>query len=647
VQISPPDGATSVGLNAQVRLRFGGEIINPLSATGQTILLSDGINDALVPCSISFADNNREVLMVPHAPLLASTAYTLVVNGVEDRAGNLAAVPAAQFTTGEIADTSRPSVSRFSPVNNASAVPVNTPVIVELNEAVDPMIAVLSNNFRVTSLGVAIAGVRSISADGRLLSFVPNAPWPVGQQINVSVSSIRDYANNILNSNSASFTVAFSGDTNAPQVAGVSPVDGLINVPTNAHIVIDFDEPVQTTSIDQVSLEAGGVPVTVIRTLENANQRLRLVPRNQLPPQVVHNLSITGIADLAGNALVPVSTSFITESGADLLRPSVNLVEPLNGASEVGTNTDIMIRFNERINPLTVDAASFQLELNSNGVDVPGSVVVAPDLLSATFIPDANLLGTTAYRVRTFNGIRDLANNTLSSTSVPSTFTTASAIDNTAPTVETISPLDGLTGVAVNARVQVRLSEPLDVFSFDQSAIVVSAGGIPVAGSVSLNSSRNVLTFTPGSALAVSTGYDVVVSGFTDRVGNLVVAMNSSFTTSSDNTVDATAPAITSISPINGATGVATSSTIEFVFSEAINPLTVSTASVQLEFNSNGIDVPGSVSLSSDGLTVTFTPDSALSNAIQYRTRVFNALQDLVGNAYSGTSVPSSFTTSP
>jgi len=648
IQTSPPDGAGNIGLNALVRLRFGGEVINPLSVTGQTLLLSDGVSSDIIPCSISFTDGNREVLMVPHAPLLAAATYSLVVDGVADIAGNLAVVPVTQFTTGVDADTGRPFVTRFSPVNGASAVPVNTPMLIELNEPVDSITAQLSSNFRVTSLGVSIAGVRSLSADGRTLSFVPTVPWPMGQRIDVSVhSNIQDYAGNRMLNSSMSFTVAFSGDSTAPQVAAVSPVDGLTAVPTNANVVIDFDEPVQTTSIDAVSLTAGGTAVSIIRTLGNGNRRLTLRPANQLAALTEHTLTITGIADLAGNALVPVVTGFTTETGADLIRPVVNLIEPLNGATGVGTNTDVMIRFSERINPLTVTTSNFQLEFNNTGVDVPGTVTVAADLLSATFTPSAPLLGSTTYRVRTFTGIRDLANNTLSGSSVLSRFTTAVEVDTTAPSVTTVSPQDGQVDVPVNARVLVRLSEPLDVFSFDQSAVVVSAAGVPVAGTVSLNSTRNTLTFTPADVLSVNTTYSVAVAGFTDRVGNAVVPFSSSFTTSDSSTLDGTRPVVTSITPSNGATGVSTATMINFTFSESINPLTVSTGSIQLEVNSTGVDVPGSVALSPDGLTVTFTPDNLLSPSTEYRTRVFTSVQDLVGNVFSGTSIPSRFTTAP
>jgi len=54
---------------------------------------------------------------------------------------------------------------------------------------------------------------------------------------------------------------------------------------------------------------------------------------------------------------------------------------------------------------------------------------VAADGLSATFTPDQPLDPSTNHRVRTLSGITDLAGNTLSSTSVPSSFTTEADTD--------------------------------------------------------------------------------------------------------------------------------------------------------------------------------------------------------------------------
>ncbi|NOZ53322.1 MAG: Ig-like domain-containing protein [Gammaproteobacteria bacterium] len=49
--------------------------------------------------------------------------------------------------------------------------------------------------------------------------------------------------------------------------------------------------------------------------------------------------------------------------------------------------------------------------------------------------------------------------------------------------------------------------------------------------------------------------------------------------------------------------------------------------------------------VASDGLSAIFTPDAPLQASTLYRVRVFG-MQDLAGNVFSGSSVPSNFTTS-
>ena len=83
--------------------------------------------------------------------------------------------------------------------------------------------------------------------------------------------------------------------------------------------------------------------------------------------------------------------------------------------------------FNEGgINPLTVNDSTFFVERTTGGVlQIPGSVVVAADSLSATFTPDGLLQSSTSYRVRVLREVIDLVGNTYAGASTPSNLTTA------------------------------------------------------------------------------------------------------------------------------------------------------------------------------------------------------------------------------
>src|SRR5947209_12853 len=142
-----------------------------------------------------------------------------------------------------------------------------------------------------------------------------------------------------------------------------------------------------------------------------------------------------------------------------------------------------------------------------------------------------------------------------------------------------VSPPNGVTWVAVNAKIQVLVSAPVSAVSVTGSAIQVTSGSGSVAGTLSVGST--VLTFTPSSPLAVSTTYTVTVGGFTDLAGNAVQAFTSSFTTGSSAVADTTPPTVTAVNPANGATGVAVTSTVVVTFSKTVNPLTVATGTVR------------------------------------------------------------------
>ncbi|MDQ2695336.1 MAG: Ig-like domain-containing protein, partial [Pseudomonadota bacterium] len=419
--VSPPDGAMGVGTNAGIRVRFN-EPVNPLSVSGQSVRVMAPGHTA-VACSIGFSNDNRDVLITPHAPLPPNTAFTLTVEGVEDRAGNTVTPQTTGFATGNGPDTAAPQLVQTNPANGATDVAVNAVVSATFNEPLDP--ASLDGNSFVVRDNVSfvnVSGSRSLSPDGRTVLFMPDAPLAVGRSHSVfGTASLRDLAGNG-QFVSFSFTTGFAEDATAPQVLGVSPADGLTDVPTNARVVIAFDEPVQSQSADAVTLLANGAAVDVIRAFSNANRTLTLTPRVPLEMLTGHTVDIAGVADVAGNPLAAVTTTFTTGTGVDFTGPTFTAVDPASGTTGVARSVAAQVQFSEPVNPLTVTAATFFID--TSGIAVAGAVSVAADGRSATFTPNAPLAASTGHRVRLLSGIQDLAGNAYSGTSVPATFTT-------------------------------------------------------------------------------------------------------------------------------------------------------------------------------------------------------------------------------
>jgi len=367
-----------------------------------------------VPDSINFSSNNQNVQLVPHAPLPDATQMTLTISGVTDVAGNSVATQTTQFTTGTGPDVLTPIVVAENPYNQESNVPLNTTIQLRINEPVDPG-TVTSSNFAVTDTTASqtVAGTYSVSADGQTITFVPSASLAASHNISVNTGNrgIMNLVGNLLALSGLgdfAFSTGTTGNTTAPQVVGISPPNGMTGVPINAQVAIQFNEPVDALTVNQVTLTGGG-SVSVTRTLTNGNQVLLLIPVVPLSPSTTYTVTVTGVQDVSGNSLgAPVTQTFTTGLGADLTPPSVVSVSPATNATGVLRNSVIQLQFSKRIDPFMVTTSTFTVAPTSTGQPIAGTISVSANGLTATFTPAATLAASTAYQISATSGITDL-----------------------------------------------------------------------------------------------------------------------------------------------------------------------------------------------------------------------------------------------
>jgi len=654
VLVSPPDGFLNVGDNANIRVRFS-KPINPLTASGNSIVVTTA-NGVTVPTTISFSNNNQDVLAVPNVPLPDNTQITLTVSGISDLAGNAAAPKTTHFTTGTGPDTTSPVALYANPFSGASNVPLNTNIMLQISEPVDPG-SVNSNSFTLfdDQMGQPVTGSYSVSADGRTITFVPSALLAGDRLYSVLftdlvtyIGNITDLAGNQLNQlanpaiRSYDFITGNAVNTVGPQVVGVSPSAGLTGVAINAQVVIQFNKPIDALTVNQVTLSGNGT-VNVTRTLSNGNLNLILVPLVPLNTNTTYTVTVTGVQDLSGNLQsAPVTTGFTTGAGADLTPPTAIGISPASGATGVPTNTVIQLKFSKRIDPLTLNNSTFAVFPNSaQGFPIAGSISVSADGLTTTFSPARPLVPGTTYTIQCF-AVTDLQGLLLQFFS--SNFTTGLTLVTTSPTVVTVSPPNGTAGAPVNARVDVVMSAPVAVASVGTNAITVSASGNATPGAIGLSSDGTTLTFTPSSLLAVSTVYTVNVSGFTDQAGNTVVPFTSSFSTGTSGVADTSRPTVVSVSPAQGTIGVPVNSTIVLTFNKNIDPSTVNSSTVAISDTALFAVLAGSYAV--NGTVVTFTPVSPLPGSATVGVLVNGngGVLDLAGNGIN-VAFSSSFTT--
>ena len=423
VESSPADGTVGVGINAGVRLRFD-EAVNPLTVDGETVVLAPSGGGADLVCAMSFGESDHLVTVVPHAGLGAATEYTLRVAGVTDLAGNGVAEWTTRFRTSSGPDVTRPTLVRVTP--SGEDVGVNAVLVAEFSEAIDPA-SVDASTVRLQNGTTGEFVEVDWSVSGSVVYVVPTLVLSVGTYYTVYLEGgIEDLSGNALTwSQYRSFRTGFGADVTGPEVVGVDPPEGSLGVATNGRVTVGLSEALDPISVSgsSVFLESdGGGVVEGQLQLENGNRRVVLTPTAHLDPETGYTVTVSGVRDIAGNALSGAVTSgFVTGLGADLVSPRVVGVSPESGTTGVARDVVVRVELSEAVNALTVDETSVYLQ-EYYGAVAETAVVVDASRRVILVTPLELLKANTQYQLRLQSGVKDTAGNSLS-TYYP-TFTT-------------------------------------------------------------------------------------------------------------------------------------------------------------------------------------------------------------------------------
>jgi hypothetical protein len=212
----------------------------------------------------------------------------------------------------------------------------------------------------------------------------------------------------------------------------------------------------------------------------------------------------------------------------------------------------------------------------------------------------------------------------------------------TAPTVTAVAPLNAATTACPNTAVTATFSLAMNSATINGTTFTLTGPGTtPVTGVVTYTASSNTATFTPSSALALSTLYTATITtGATDAYG-ISLASNFvwTFTTGAN---PCAPPTVISVTPANLSIGRCPSTAVTATFSEAMNPSTINTTTFTLT-GPGTTPVTGVVSYALS--TATFTPSGPLALNTVYTATITTGAQDTFGNALASNFVWS-FTTS-
>ena len=607
----PATAATGVVLSADVTATFS-EAMNAATLTGSTVSLVRQSTGTPVSAAVSYNAGTRTVTLNPTSNLVAGAVYTATIlggaSGAKDIAGNpLAANQVWSFTT------------------NAPPTPVIT-------------LPLTTFKYKVGDV-VTYAGSANDPEEGSLPG--TSLHWDIllhhcpGDICHVHPFTGTDGA-------TGSFTAPDHGDENyfelilsatdsAGQVGTVS-----VNVqPQTVQVTLD-STPVGL----QVVYGGTGAAAPATYTTVVGSTHTIFTPSPQAgvaftswsdgnPQQ--HNVTV-GAASVAYVA---------TFGSADTTPPTISVVTPAQSATSVPVSTNVTATFSEAMDVTTLNGATVTLTPQGSGTPIAATITYDASSRTVTLDPTPALAPSTVHTavVRSgASGAKDVAGNPLAVDRIW-TFTTAAAPDTTPPTVSSVSPAQGATNVIVTSNLSAVFSEAVDVATVTSATVTLVPQGssTPLAAAVVYDGATKSVTLNPTAALTPGTLYTGTVKGGSggvkDLAGNALAADRVwTFTTAA---ADTTPPAVSAVDPADGAVAVVVTANVTAVFSEAMDPATLTTATVTLLAQGSSTPVAATVVYIPASTSVALDPSANLAQGTTYAATIkggSGGAKDLAGN---------------
>ena len=194
------------------------------------------------------------------------------------------------------------------------------------------------------------------------------------------------------------------------------------------------------------------------------------------------------------------------------------------------------------------------------------------------------------------------------------------------PTVLATTPLDGAINVPITGTFSVTFSESMNATTLNGTTFTVMSAGLPVAGTVTYANATAV--FTPAAPLANNKAYSATVTTGAKSAAGIPLAANRAwgFTTVA---ATPTVPTVISTLPLNGATGVASDGTFSAIFSEAMDPATLTAATFKVTAGPGATPVAGTVTYAN--LKAVFVPAAPLASNTAYTATVTTGAKSAAG----------------
>jgi hypothetical protein len=633
VSVTPAQGATGVLINTTVTATFS-MAMNPASITTGTFTVT-GPGGTAVAGAVTYSGSTAT--FTPSAVLAYGTTYTATITTGASAPGGAALLGPSVWSFTTI--TPPPAVVSTIPANGAANVPIGQVLSATFSEAMNPA-TISATTFTLTVTGgAAVTGTFSYS--GVVATFTPSASLANSTNYTATITTgATSVAGTPL---AANYVWKFTTITPPPVVIATVPVNTATGVPIIQVLSATFNEAMNCAAFPAAAFTVVAAPgaIPVPGTIGCSGAVATFTPAANLAFNTVYTATIgTGAQSLAGT---PLASNYVWtfRTIPAPTPPTVIATVPVNGATVVPTNQALIATFSSAMSPATINTTTFTLTA-TGGASVTGVVTYVAAGSVATFTPNASLAPTTQYTATITTGAMDLAGTALASNYVW-TFTTAALPTPIPPSVISTIPAGLAIGVPLNQIVSATFSTAMNPATINSTTFTLTGpGATPVSGLVAYAAVGNTLTFTPTANLAASTTFTATITTGAKNLAGIALASNYVWTFTTGTAPVLVSPEIVSTNPANAAPNVPLNQAVSATFTEAMNPLTITTGTFQL--TGPGGAVIGTVSYDAINFIATFTPTAPLTAGSSYIATITNGATDLAGNPLGNTGAPNPWT---
>ncbi|MDL0433553.1 ice-binding family protein [Marinobacter sp. TBZ242] len=253
-----------------------------------------------------------------------------------------------------------------------------------------------------------------------------------------------------------------------------------------------------------------------------------------------------------------------------------------------------------------------------------------------------NIKNATKYLFSAFFVLIALSLSACFSGSNNSKTTTDEPVVIAALSVTSSAPADAQTGIGTNSKVVAVFNKDVKSETVNETSFTLQgAGETSVVGVVSYDSATTTASLKPSSNLSSMTVYTATLTtDVEDEAGDsLVEEVVWTFTTGE--LADTSAPAldVAGTTPKDADTGVLRNVKLNIVFTEAVDPVSISAQSIALKTDDTASTVVAGELSFINPTTVVFSPDADLAGDTLYRLTLSDAITDLAGNTLAVTTL--------